>query len=173
MRLKSGFTLIEVVVVIGITFLLYGILAPVVMSARMRAKETACGENLRQTFLALKLYHDDYDEFPHFRPTEQLVPAYVKTPEIFVCPLEFRKLGEDDPSSPGLKNKVLSSYIWPCIPHRSREELYARRGESMPAVACPVHATISIGKPFYHLVRLNGALNRVVVRKEEGRVQEY
>lgn len=168
-----GLTLMEIVVVPGILLVLYGLVAPVVMKARMRSRETACGSNLKQTFVALKLYEEDFEEFPHFRPSEQLVPAYLTTPAVLVCPLEYRNLAAEDPNPRDTRFAVLSSYVWPCTPGRARDELYRRRGDDLPAVGCPVHAVVSSGPPFYQFVRLNGSLVRVPIRPEGGGLQDY
>lgn len=172
-RAIRGLTLIEIVVVLGIILVLYGLVAPVVMKARMRSQETACGSNLKQTFVALKLYEEDYGEFPHFRPSEQLVPTYLTAPEVLVCPLEYRNLAAEDPNPRDTRYAVLSSYVWPCTPGRARDDLRRRRGDDLPAVGCPVHAVVSSGPPAYQFVRLNGSLDRVPIRPEGGGLQEY
>jgi len=53
---RPGFTLLEVVVVIGMIALLVGILLPSLSAARGAAKRVACGSNLRQLGVAIHSY---------------------------------------------------------------------------------------------------------------------
>lgn len=61
-RIRPGFTLIEVLVVIAIIAVLAAILFPVLATARESARTTACQSNLRQIGLAIKQYIQDFDD---------------------------------------------------------------------------------------------------------------
>ena len=59
---RSGFTLIEILVVIAIIAILAAILFPVFARARENARRSSCQSNLKQIGLAFAQYTQDYDE---------------------------------------------------------------------------------------------------------------
>lgn len=109
----SGFTLVELLVVIGIISLLAALLFPVFLSARAKAREAVCLSNMRQIGDAIDLYAEDYDGFyPYgadpsdqhsvpsiWPPSEQaqvmampqlntVLAPYVREPEVWCCPAD-------------------------------------------------------------------------------------
>ncbi len=63
---RSGFTLVELLVVIAVIAVLAALLLPVFARAREAARKNACASNLRQIGLAFAMYVGDYDEcFPN------------------------------------------------------------------------------------------------------------
>ena len=58
-RKSHGFTLIEVLVVIGIIAVLAALLFPALSAAKKRAQRATCLDNLRQINLGIRMYADD------------------------------------------------------------------------------------------------------------------
>ncbi|NPV47320.1 MAG: DUF1559 domain-containing protein [Armatimonadetes bacterium] len=112
MHHRRGFTLVELLVVIGIIAVLTAILLPVFAQARAKARSTRCVANLRQLGMAMAMYMDDYDghypwgvdpadrylpviwnDFPYWQSwipymwyLHEVVNPYVKSREMWHCP---------------------------------------------------------------------------------------
>lgn len=61
---QSGFTLIEILIVLVIIAILAAILFPVFSSAREKARQTSCASNLQQIYTAVTLYKQDEKRYP-------------------------------------------------------------------------------------------------------------
>ena len=61
-RPKSGFTLLELLVVVALVALLAGLLLPALAGAKRSGQAIQCLNNLRQLTLAWQLYADDHDD---------------------------------------------------------------------------------------------------------------
>ena len=94
---QTGFTLVELIVVIAIITLLLGILVPVLGKVRREGQRTVCIAHLHNIGMAMRMYVGDNEDtmpvaaqLPSAEPnlpciTEVLLP-YLKTREIMRCP---------------------------------------------------------------------------------------
>lgn len=94
-RTRRGFTLIELLVVIAIIAILAAILFPIFTSARARAKDTTCVNNVKQLMTSIQTYcSDNNGRLPgvqnpssgYWDDYKQQIFNYVKNENIFICP---------------------------------------------------------------------------------------
>lgn len=93
--MRRGFTLVEMLVVIGIIAVLAAILFPVIVSATHAARKAKCISNLRQLTQAQRMYSDDYDRT--LVPARagvytwcQILQPQMRNDQIILCPEETK-----------------------------------------------------------------------------------
>jgi len=108
---RSGFTLIEILVVLAITAVLAGLAFPAFQRVKVNARAATCTANLKNLGAGLGLYLIDHDDvFPTLAPARadfsDLTPTidtvlleYVGAIDVFRCPADRDQLFETSGTS--------------------------------------------------------------------------
>lgn len=81
-RRPAGFTLVELLVVIGIILLLAGILLPAISKAYERANRSRMAFDLQAIVIALEAYRQDHGDIPRTSPDGNAPKKFVGPPQV-------------------------------------------------------------------------------------------
>ena len=115
-RSKTGFTLVELLVVIAIIAILVSLLLPAVQAARESARRSQCKNNMRQNYLASAAYSSAHQD---------KVPAYGRFVQVF--PNDIR-----DPSPHEIKCSPGHSWVVTILPYLEQKNLADRWNYAVP-----------------------------------------
>lgn len=145
----TGFTLVELLVVIALVAILAALLLPALTRARKSAKRTVCGNNLRQINLGLRMYADDSSDTSPWvgRGTNRL---------LMHCYKELMKnyVGLNGPAAPGEK-------VFACPADTFYYDFITGESHYVPQ---PLH---SISNVYYSSYAFNGA-NQIIFTNTPG-----
>jgi prepilin-type N-terminal cleavage/methylation domain-containing protein/prepilin-type processing-associated H-X9-DG protein len=107
---RRGFTLIELMVVIGISSILVALFLPTVQSSREAARRVQCQSNLRQLGLAVHSYHAAHNCFPPATTVGKVLPDFTRYGGFYS--IHVRMLSDLD--SPAIYNAInFQTGTWP------------------------------------------------------------
>lgn len=108
--MKRAFTLIEILVVLGIIALLAAIIFPAFATARGKARSATCQSNLKQLGAAMTMYIGDYERYPR-----ALDPSDKFTPDMWNGFPAYKALIDLMPLLPEAMNSYTKSdAVWKC-----------------------------------------------------------
>ena len=115
-RSRAGFTLVELLVVIGIIAVLIGVLLPALGAARAQSRSVACQSNLRQISTAALMYAQEKKWFVTYLPATGTTPAQDRKELLY----PYLRQGKNN-------TDTLGNQVWTC-PSNERTDVEASYG---------------------------------------------
>jgi prepilin-type N-terminal cleavage/methylation domain-containing protein/prepilin-type processing-associated H-X9-DG protein len=121
---RSGFTIIELLIVIAIMGVLMGLLIPAIQQSRMAARRTECANNLRQIGIAIHQFCEvNKGQFPKSsHGTLDLEATWVYTLAPYLENVDKIRICPEDPRSDELMENKGTSYLlneYLCVPGKN------------------------------------------------------
>lgn len=132
-KARLGFTLVELLVVIGIISILIGMLLPAVQMVRESARRTKCSNNMKQIVLAILNYEGGHKKFP--AGYRYITPTTTGFPDEAVGPVDVTLL-------PYIEQGNLGDITEPNMPWFTQSPIAAQT--MVEVYVCPSDTTADI-----------------------------
>jgi prepilin-type N-terminal cleavage/methylation domain-containing protein len=108
-RCRAAFTLIELLIVLGIIAIVVGLTFPALSALRSRAQRIQCSANLRSIYLATELYVQQNGSWPQIGTDDEddfgngwiaALKPFGVSEKTWICPTSQNQLGNPDLSNP-------------------------------------------------------------------------
>ncbi len=150
---RAGFTLVELLVVIGVSMLLVSLLIPAIQKVRAAADRILCGNNLKQIGIAIHHFHGDHGSFPtnggwDGRQKIQSTSGAWFTPYTFAYDVRVTVYwGVGDPRK-GVRDQT-GSWLYSILPYIEKEAIYQdqRWTTALKLYICPARRSVTALAP--------------------------
>jgi prepilin-type N-terminal cleavage/methylation domain-containing protein/prepilin-type processing-associated H-X9-DG protein len=140
LRRQAGFTLVELLVVIGIISILVAMLLPALRKARRSAQDAACLSNLRQIGQAMMMYQADYHCIPP-GSYNYVSPIFGNcTPGLNAQLVLLPYLNAKDAYNAAMQNLVYSPFTFSFTSTTLGVSTAYPNGLPVPVLQCPIDA---------------------------------
>lgn len=137
---RRAFTLLELLVVVGIVALLAALLFPVLASAKERGRKTVCASNMHQIGLAILMYRDTDEGWPISRDLTT-APLQGVDKRLWLCPSDPLKgyASLELSCVHNRQTRVDQSYFHPFSPSQSFTKRLEAFDSNFALLACRTH----------------------------------